>query len=132
MTRAFLLVLLTAVLLCSCEQEDDNAPKRSPSITYRTDSGYTSADDTVGMGDTVLIGVTMQQGSDEIAAFMVRVAFDGQSAYEQRDSIVVGSQSFSFEKQIVTRNQPGSEKWMFGVEETDGDGYFRPIKLTVQ
>ncbi len=54
------------------------------------------------------------------------------SVYEQRDSIVVGAETFSFEKLIVTRNQPGSEKWMFGVEEIDGDAYFRPITLTVQ
>ncbi len=78
MTRALLFVLLSALVLFSCEQENDNEPKRSPSITYRTDSGYTYTDDTVGLGDTVRIGVTMQKGSDDIAAFMVRVAYDGQ------------------------------------------------------
>ncbi len=133
MVRVLILALLSSLLFLSCEPEkEDNSPKSSPTINYRADSSFTGTNDTVGQGDTVRFGVTVIKGTDDMAAFLVRVAFDGQSAYEQRDSIAIQSDTIYFEKQIVTRNQAGSEKWMFGLQEVDGDNYFRPITLTVQ
>ncbi len=130
MTRS-LLALFALLVLVSCEKEEDG-PKVSPSVTFRTDSGYTWTTDTVGLQDTVRVGVTVRKGTDEFEAFLVRVAYNGEAAYETIDVVPTNASDFAYEKVIVTRNEAGTEKWMFGVQETDGDVYLNSVLLVVQ
>jgi len=130
MTR-FLPALFTLFVLVSCKKEQEG-PQVSPSILLRTDSGYTFTTDTVGLQDTVRVGITVRKGSDDLETFYVRVEFDGGSDIETINAIPISSGDFSYEKLIVTRDQAGSEKWIFGVQETDGDTYNRSVLLVVQ
>jgi hypothetical protein len=130
MTR-FLPALFTLFVLVSCEKEQEG-PEKSPSILLRTDSGYTYTTDTVGLEDTVRVGITVRKGSDDLETFHVRVEYDGGSDIETIDAIPISAGDFSLEKLIVTRDQPGTEKWIFGVQETDGDTYNRSVLLVVQ
>jgi hypothetical protein len=80
----------------------------------------------------VRVGITVRKGSDDLETFYVRVEFDGGSDIETINAIPISSGDFSYEKLIVTRDQAGSEKWIFGVQETDGDTYNRSVLLVVQ
>jgi hypothetical protein len=130
MTRS-LLALFALLVLVSCEKEEEG-PKVSPSISFRTDSGYTWTTDTVGLQDTVRVGVTVRKGTDDLEAFLVRVAYDGDETYETIDLIETSAADFAYEKQVVTRNEAGTENWVFGVQEADGDTYLRSVLLVVQ
>ena len=130
MTR-FLLALFALFVLVSCEKEEEG-PEVSPSILFRTDSGYTYTTDTVGLLDTVRVGITVRKGTDDLQTFYVRVEYDGGSDIETIHAIPISTGDFSYEKLIVTRDQAGSEKWIFGVQETDGDTYNRSVLLVVQ
>ena len=119
--------------LSSCEPSDnaDTKPAVNPTIVLTMDSGYTFEDDTIGMGDTVRVGVTIDRGTDAMHHFKVAVSYDG-NVPAVTDSLPMGIDHFEFEKVIVSRSQAGTEKWTFGITENDGDVIRRSVTLTVQ
>jgi hypothetical protein len=125
-----------AVLTCilgSCRKDGTTASDVSTaaSITFRSDSGFTYMNDTVGISDTLRVGMTAESGSDALTGFLLTVSYDNTSALHT-DSATVSSSPFHFEKQLITRAQTGTEKWTFTVIEGDGDRTNRSLTLTVQ
>jgi hypothetical protein len=85
----------------------------------------------VGLSDTLRVGVNVTKGTQDMQAFIVRVAYDGEDP-TVTDEILFDANGFSYEKTIVTRAQAGSERWHFGVLLGNGDLFYRGITLTVQ
>jgi hypothetical protein len=128
----FLCSSLTVALFTSCEPEDnDTKPAVNPTIVFRSDSGYTFQSDTIGLSDTVRVGVIIEKGTDAMHHFKVSVSYDG-NVPEVTDSLPLGVEQFEFEKLMIARSQAGIEKWSFGVTENDGDVIRRTLTLTVQ
>ncbi len=128
---AFFLLLAAAFFTetgCTKDQPDGD---HAADITFRTDSGYTWLNDTVPLSDTLHIGISVSKGSDNLRSFFVDVAYDSGPRIRQ-DSAPVDSDPFTFEKTVITRDQAGTEKWWFSVDEYDGDITQRPLTLTVQ
>lgn len=123
-------ILLLLVVGTGCEKEQPEGD-HAADITYRSDSGYTYLSDTVSVSDTLLVGVIITEGSDALQSFFVDVAYDGGVRIRQ-DSLPVGSDPFTFDKQVITRDQPGTETWWFTVKEYDGDFTTRNLVFTVQ
>lgn len=123
-----ILLLIAAGTGCKKEQPDGY---HAADITYRSDSGYTYHSDTVSVSDTLRIGVIITAGSYALRSFFVDVAYDGGAKIRQ-DSLPVGSNPFTFDKQVITRDQPGTETWWFTVKEYNGDFTTRNLVLTVQ
>lgn len=121
--------LATALLLVGCTK-DPSRPTVNPAIQFLTTTGYTWQNDTVGTGDTVLVGVVIDRGTDALNHFKVTVSYDG-GPHQTTDSVPVGTDNFEFDKVIITREQPGTELWRFNVVENDGDVIRRSITLTV-
>lgn len=127
---ALMAVLVAAVLLIACEQ-DNAKPNVNPTIEFRTEAGYTYVNDTIGMEDTLLVGVIIRKGDDGLNTFKVQRTFDTGPTTTQ-DSLSIGSDEFEFDKVIISRAIPGTEKWTFWVQETDGDVIRRSLTFIVQ
>jgi hypothetical protein len=127
---AWMAVLVAAVLLSACEQ-DNAKPSVNPTIEFRTESGYTYLNDTIGMEDTLLVGVVIRKGDDGLNTFKVLRTYDTGEATTE-DSLSIGSAEFEFDKVIISRAVVGTEKWTFWVQETDGDVIRRSLTFIVQ
>ncbi|MBK9597335.1 MAG: hypothetical protein IPO60_03150 [Flavobacteriales bacterium] len=121
-------IVLSASTACTKDQPDGD---HAADINFRTDSGYTFLNDTVPLSDTLHIGVSVSKGSDNLRSFFVAVAYDNGPRIRQ-DSVHVDSDPFTFEKTVITRDQAGTEKWWFSVDENDGDITQQALTLTVQ
>lgn len=131
MTKALpiIFIALAALVLVACER-DDTKPTVNPTIQFHTSAGYTWQNDTVGMGDTLLVGVLIERGTGAMNHFKVTVSYDD-GPHLTTDSVPVGSDQFEFDKVIVTREEPGTELWRFNVVENDGDVIRRSLTFTV-
>ena len=114
----------------SCTKDDD-APSVNPTINFVTTEGYTYQSDTVSISDTLLVGVVVQKGDDQLHTFKVLATYDD-SIPVTTDSLPMGSETFEFDKTIITRAFAGTEKWTFWVQENDNDIIKRSITFTVQ
>ena len=125
-----LICLFLTLSAASCRRDDDE-PTVNPTIDLSTDSGYTFANDTFPVNDTLRVGVRIVRGDDGLNTFKVLSAYDN-SADTVVDSLSIGTSSFSFDKTIITRAVAGTERWTFWVQETDGDIIKRSLTFTVQ
>ncbi len=129
------LFLATAFLAClffgtACTKDQPEGDHPA-GFTFRSDSGYTSHNDTLPLADTLHIGLTITKGSDNLRSFYVDVTYDNGPAIRQ-DSVHVDSDPFTFEKTVITRDQTGTEKWTFSVDEYDGDITKQSLSFIVQ
>ncbi len=131
--RSFVIGLSYVVLLSvqsSCVQ-DNAKPQVNPTIEFLTSEGYTYLSDTVPPSDTLRVGVVIQKGDDQLRTFKVLATYDNDDAVVA-DSLPMGTETFEFDKTIVTRAQAGTEKWTFWVQENDGDVIKRSLTFTVE
>ncbi len=111
--------LFALLLLQACER-DDTKPSVNPTIEFLTGTGYTSMNDSVSVGDTLLVGVVIKRGTDAMHHFKVTSTYDNGSEMVT-DSLPMGTDQFEFDKTIIIRDEPGTELWRFNVVENDGD-----------
>lgn len=127
------LTLFMGVVLMSCKKEvDAHIP---PDVVFKTGAGYTSADATVGLQDTLLVGIVATKTEDDLKSYNVSYAYDGASStttfynYLMTETEHTG---YSHDVEIITRNQAGSEKWVFSIVDRDGNITQKTIVLSVQ
>lgn len=114
-----------------CTKDQDDEGYRSASIVFKSDSGYTYLNDTLLAGDTIRIGVTIDEGSKRLYTFLANRNFD--SGQPQRmDSLHISSVPFHYERQVVLRGQPGVERWTFIAVEGNGDRTQRSLTITTE
>lgn len=130
-TRFPIAVLALACLALTACERDNDGPSVNPKISFAEGPGYTYMSDTVGMQDTLLVGVTVRKGDDHVHTFKVLSSYDGAPDVVV-DSLPIGIDLFEFDKMIVTRNVAGTEKWTFWVRESDGDVMKRSLTFVVQ
>lgn len=130
--RPLLLFAVAALLLASvaCEKDEGTEVASGVTITFRIDSGYTYANDTVPQGDTLRIGAVITEGADPLDRFYLSVSYDGTTAIGQ-DTVNVDTNPFNYEAVHVTRVQSGTEQVIFTVEEADGDRTTRKLTFIV-
>ena len=114
----------------SCEKDEGSTASSGVDITFRQDSGYTFASDTVPEGDTLRIGAIITEGSDPLDHFYLSVSYDSTAAIGQ-DTASVDVNPFAYEAVHVTRTQVGTEQVIFTVEEPDGDRTTRRLTFIV-
>lgn len=126
-----LIVLMT--LNSGCKKEvDAHIP---PDVVFKTGVGYTYTDATVGMQDTLLVGINATKTEDDLKSYNVSYAYDGASStttfynYLMTEAEYIG---YSHDVEIVTRNQAGIEKWVFSIVDRDGNITQKTIVFTVQ
>lgn len=117
---AMFVIPAALVLLTGCTKDEGTTTSSGVDINFRTDSGYTYANDTVPQGDTVFVCAVISQGADELQWFYLSISYDSTAAIGQ-DTVEVNTDPFVYARTHVTRTQPGTEQLIFTVEEADGD-----------
>ncbi|MCB0395214.1 MAG: hypothetical protein KDD36_01090 [Flavobacteriales bacterium] len=130
---SLLVMLALTVSFFSCKKEKDaHVP---PDVVFKTSAGYTSADATVGQGDTLLVGIVATKTEDDLKSFNVSYAYDGASSTTTFHNYFMTSseyEGYSADTEIITRNQVGTEKWVFSIVDRDGNITQKTLILTVQ
>ncbi len=124
-------IIVLLFLSSGCKKDQDDQNYRAVSFTFKSDSGYTYLDDTLPVGDTIRIGVTVEEGSRRIYTFLVNRTYD--AAQPQRmDSLRIPGSPFHYDTTIVLRGQPGVERWTFIAVEGNGDRSQQYLTFTTQ
>lgn len=123
-------LLLGLSLTFTACKEDEREP---PEVEFKTGSGYTFANATVGQGDSLMVGITATKTEDELMSYNVSYAYDGATTTttSQNFSIPDGVDTYDKDVTIVTRSQAGSERWVFTVTDRDGNITTKEFTLTV-
>lgn len=124
-------LFIPVLLLPACRPEEAQEGPSQVRITFSTDSGYTFVDDTVGVSDTVRVGVRCSAGSDALERFFLAVSYND-SAQRMLDTVRIQADPYVLDSPLVMRPIPGRERWSFIVEEGDGDRTTRSLVLVVQ
>lgn len=120
-----------ASFMLACTKDEAMDGSSAANITFRTDSGYVFLNDTVGLGDTLHVGVIITAGTDPLDHFFLSVRYDG-GVPIYKDTLIVDQDPFTLETSLIMREQAGTEKWTFTVQEPDGDLTSRSLTFAVQ
>lgn len=131
-TMLFASAAIACLLLGNgCTKDQDDAGYRAAKITFATGSGYTYKNDTFPAGDTIRIGVTVQEGSKQLRTFLVHRSYNGGPA-QRMDSLPIHTMPFRYDTLYALRHQPGTEQWTFSAVEGNGDLTKRSLTFTTQ
>lgn len=104
----------------SCEKDEG----KLPNISFKSGTGYVSANITLARDTTVTIGISASkaESKDVLKTFDASVVFDGGASSSFYSETLTGTSGDSYSKDlsITTRNQAGTEKYTFTVVNRDG------------
>lgn len=127
----YALALLSGLMLAlsSCKDEE-----KSPTLAFRVDPSYTYTDVHVAPGTTIVVGVICDQGTDAMKLVYSEVAYDGANvdSLYARVQVPDGTSHFETDFTITTRNQVGTERWTFNVNDRDGRLTEKEIRIVCQ
>lgn len=127
-----LIVLMGVAVGCKKKEVDPHIP---PDVVFKTGAAYLSADATVGMQDTLLVGIVVTKTEDDLKSYNVSYAYDGATSTTTFYNYLMESsefESYSKDVEIITRNQVGTEVWSFTIVDRDGNITQKTLTLTVQ
>lgn len=131
MRRIFALVLISSLFFASCKEEIPVIPF----IELQSGNGLLSGDAIVSTNQTITVRAAGTKTDVDLNLFYVEYAYDGVSlptlAYKK---YVSGEEANHFEKiyTFTTRSTPGNERWVFSVNDDDGNISSVEIKLRVE
>ena len=129
MRNFFLLFIIISI--SGCKKKDDTPP----GLQFKTGTGYTYSDLTVSHGSSFVVGIIANSGASDLQLFYTEVAYDGSNAPKLVSRIWLNaSEANHYERDVTvtTRNQPGTERWVFDVNDADGRITKKEIRVTVQ
>lgn len=132
-TLAWMITGLALFNLTACKKNVD--PHVPPDVVFKTGTGYTSTDATVGLEDTLLVGIIATKTEDDMKSYNVSYAYDGSTTTTTFYNYLLTADeytSYSHDIEIITRNQAGTERWVFTIVDRDGNITQKTINLTVQ
>lgn len=133
MKKIFSMAAIAATtLLLSCEKDEG----KLPAISFKTGAEYTSTDMTVGMNDTILVGINANKTEDKdvLKTFDASRAYDGGESNTFLNESLSGSEgdNYSRDIEIITRDTTGTEHYTFTVINRDGLKNSVSLTLNVQ
>lgn len=129
--KTLFVILSLSLITTSCEK-DKHVP---PDVSLKTGTGYIAADTTVAPNTAVTVGFVADKTEDELKTFNVSYAFDNAATTTTDTTITLTSaEEDHYEKDYMftTRNQAGTEKWIFTITDRDGNIAQKQIVLTVK
>lgn len=129
-TSALFGLLIMAAGISSCKKDKDKMIP--PDLSFKTGGSYISGDATVGMNDTLLVGVNASKTEDKdlLQRFVVTQQYDSNSAttiYTES----FNQDTYSKDMTIITRNVAGREKYTYTIINRDGLTKTIALVLTV-
>lgn len=129
---AFLTLTLAITPACKKTKADPHVP---PALELKSGGKYTSGDKTVTKQDTILVGVTVSKTEDDLKSYNVSFRYDGATSsttFYNYNMTTAEFTGYEHDIKLVTRNQAGTEKWIFTILDRDGNVAQKEINLTVQ
>lgn len=129
----FLFVCLMAVTFSGCDKDDNSSPNE-PKLTLKTGAGYTSSNTTIGKAASFKVGIVGEKTTADLTAYIVDYSVDGGPLFNSVNGPVgaTGKERFETDINLITRNQAGTEKWIFRIADVNGNLGSKEIILTVQ
>lgn len=124
------LLLSLIFLIASCKK--DNTP---PDLQFKTGANYTYANLTLGIGGSFTVGLIANKETDDLNLIYTEVAYDGTNSPNRIFHTYMNSSERKHAERNITitcRNQAGTERWVFNVNDADGRISKKEIKVTVQ
>lgn len=127
---ALLIIAIMSVSFASCEKDAG----KLPNIAFKTGTGYTSADATVGKNAAVLIGINASkaEGKDVITKFTITKSVNSGAANTVYTQDVTNGDSFDYDYSLTTDSTAQTDKYTFTVVNKDGITNNVSLTLTVQ
>lgn len=125
-------VIVMGLLACKKKKVDPHVP---PDVVFKTGGKYISGDVAAGKKDTLLIGIVATKTEDNLKSYNASYAYDGTSSTVTFYNYLLSEneyESYSKDLQIITRNQAGSERWVFSIVDRDGNITQKTINIVVQ
>jgi hypothetical protein len=114
-------LISTTLILSSCSKDDDPVP---PTITFKQDAGYVSANTNAAYGDTLYIGITAKSnGTDNLVKFQIFA--NGESVLDS----TFNSATFTLDMLIV-KSVLDKEAWKFVTTDIAGNSKADSITIT--
>lgn len=128
--RNLLRISFFILLLIGCKKDE-----QPPTITLKTGSSYTSTDVVLPPGTQITVGVDAYKTTDELKLFYTEVAYDGSNTAYLVARAYTGpteKEHYSTDVSITLRNQTGTERWIFNVNDANGRITKKELRITVQ
>lgn len=128
-----IIMLLTAVgfILNSCKKD----ARLPPDISFKSGAGYTSGDAAVSTNEDITVGILGEKKEDDMITYNVSYSYDGATTTTTLQTFTLtGTEQQHYDKDVTftTRNQAGSEKYIFTITDKDGNIAQKQIILTIQ
>jgi|SRR3954463_2706289 len=122
--------LLAVLFSASCKKEEDK--QIPPDLSFKTGAGYVSANTTLHVNDTILVGINAAKTEDKdlLTHFIATQQYDANVA----TTIINESfneDTYSKDMTIITRKTAGIEKYTYTIINRDGLTQTISIVLTV-
>ncbi|MEP7109681.1 MAG: hypothetical protein ABI760_16925 [Ferruginibacter sp.] len=130
-TNTILFMVVFSFIVCSCEK-DKHIP---PDVSLKSGAGYTSGDATVAKSQAITVGIIAVKKEDDMLTYNVSNAYDGATTTTTFQTFsLAGAEQQNYSKDVTftTRNQAGTEKWIFTITDKDGNIAQKQVLLTVQ
>lgn len=129
-TYALFVIAILTFTLSSCEKDAG----KLPNISFKTGTGYTSADATVAKSAAVLIGInaSKSEGKDVITKFTITKSVNGADATTVYNQDVTNGDTFQYDYSFNTDSTAQQDKYTFTVINKDGIVNSVSLTLTVQ
>jgi hypothetical protein len=123
-------LVVVLISFSSCNKDE---PK-SPTLVFKTGAGYTATNITAAPGATIQVGVIADMGTDPLKLIYSEVAYDGANvdSLYTRIEVPANQQHYEHDFTITLRNQVGTERWTFNVNDKDGRLTEKEIRIVVQ
>ena len=134
MKKIITLILLSCLFFVNCKKKKAD-PHVPPDVNYKTGGKYISGDVTRAKNDTMMVGMTATKTEDNLKSYNISVAYDRASTTTTKFNYCMLEseyESYSHDYQLITRNQAGSERWVFSIIDRDGNITQKTINITVQ
>jgi hypothetical protein len=126
---SFAIITLAMLTISSCEKDKGILP----AISFKTGSGYTSADGTIAKNTAFLVGIDAAKTEDKdvLKTFNASVSYDGGASSTVYSETLTAAQgdNYSHDLNFTTRDQSGTEKYTFTI--TNRDGLINTISLNI-
>lgn len=126
---ALLAIVIISLFVGSCKDAG-----KLPNISFKTGTGYTSADATVAKNTPVLIGINASkaEGKDVITKFTITKAAGSGAAATVYTQDVTNGDTFSYDYSFTSDTTAQAYKYTFTVVNKDGIVNNVALTLTVQ
>jgi hypothetical protein len=128
----FGLLVAAAMGITACKKESQEDGMIKPQLDFKTGSGYVSADATLPMNDTIVIGVNCArtEENDNLTRFIATKTYDGGTSTTFVDE-TMNAVTYTKDMTIITRNVSGVEAYSFTITNRDGLTTTKTITITV-